>query len=406
MTGRRTALCAVAGLAILLAASQLFSSDWPQWRGPNRDGKVGDFNAPETWPQELTQKWQIDAGEGDASPVLVGDKLYAFTRVGGDEVTLCLNAADGKEVWRDKNAVSKISGPAARQHAGPRATPAVADGKVVTLGVTGVLSCLDAAKGDVVWRKNDIQGAPRFFTSSSPIVADGLVVAQLGPEKGGAIVAYALADGAEKWKCENQGTAYASPVLTTAEGVKQIVTLTSDSVVGVALADGKLLWQIPFAVKGRAYNAATPIVDGATVIVTGQDRGTRAYKIEKKGDALAATEQWSSEVNAQFCTPVLNGGRLYGINERGILFCLDAKDGKTVWTEPAKLNGYGAMLDAGDAVLAMSTNSQLIVIKPGQDKYTELARWTVADSATYSYPVVDGKLIFVKGEQKLTCWSL
>ena len=151
-----------------LGAGVLLAQDWPQWRGPGRDGKASGFEAPAAWPQELGQGWKAQVGAYDSTPALVGDRLYVFARQGGDEVTLCLNAADGKEVWTDRFAVAGISGPAARAHAGPRSSPAVADGKVVTLGVTGVLSCLDAASGKVLWRKEDIKGAPRFFTSSSP----------------------------------------------------------------------------------------------------------------------------------------------------------------------------------------------------------------------------------------------
>ena len=134
------------GCVVLLSALGVFAQDWPQWRGPNRDGKVTGFTAPQTWPKALTQKWKMTVGAGDATPALVGDRLYVFTRQGDDEVTLCLSAADGKELWRDKYAAQAVTGAAAR-HPGPRSSPTVADGKVVTLGVGGVLSCLDAASG-------------------------------------------------------------------------------------------------------------------------------------------------------------------------------------------------------------------------------------------------------------------
>ena len=402
-TGR---LVAAVGVLALLAAGQVFGQDWPQWRGPERNGKVAGFKAPEAWPKALSQKWKVAVGAGDASPVLVGGKLYVFARQGEDEVTVCLEAADGKELWRDKNAVAAISGPSARQHAGPRSTPAVAEGKVVTLGVTGILSCLDAAKGTVLWRKDEIKGAPKFFTGMSPLVTDGLVIAQLGPEGSGAIVAYDLASGKEKWKCADQGPGYASPVLMTVDGVKQVVTLTDTKVVGVAVADGKLLWQIPFASQGMAYNAATPIVDGSTVIVSGQGRGTKAAKIEKKDDGLAAKELWSSPLGVQFCTPLLKDGFLYAISDKGNLFCLNAANGETVWTDSVKLGNFGALLDAGAAILALPNNSELLAFKPGEKQYTELAKLKVADGPTYACPIVTGNRIFVKDKDALMLWTL
>src|SRR2546422_531974 len=135
------------------------AADWPQWRGPNRDNKVEGFIAPATWPKELTKKWTVKVGYGDASPVLVGDKLYVFTRQGGDEVLSCLDAGSGKELWKDKYAAKEVTGAAIKVgprpgHPGPRSTPTVAEGKICTFGASGVLSCLDAATGKLLWRKD------------------------------------------------------------------------------------------------------------------------------------------------------------------------------------------------------------------------------------------------------------
>src|SRR5262245_24723565 len=144
----------MAGCALLLATSGAWAQDWPQWRGPNRDAKATGFKAPATWPKELKQQWKVKVGEGVATPALVGDKLFVFSRDGDNEVVRCLNVADnGKEIWQDKNAQPFRSNGGDTGYPGPRASPAVADGKVVTLGVNGVLSCLDAASGKVLWRK-------------------------------------------------------------------------------------------------------------------------------------------------------------------------------------------------------------------------------------------------------------
>jgi outer membrane protein assembly factor BamB len=141
-----------------------FSQDWPQWRGVNRDGKVTGFDAPKQWPAELNAKWKVIVGLGDASPVMEAGKVYTFGRIGGDEVTMCLDAATGKEIWQNKYPAVAIAGPSASAHPGPRSTPAVGDGKVVTLGIGGVLSCLDAASGKLVWRNEDYtKEVPQFF---------------------------------------------------------------------------------------------------------------------------------------------------------------------------------------------------------------------------------------------------
>jgi outer membrane protein assembly factor BamB len=284
----------------------------------------------------------------------------------------------------------------------------VADGKVVTLGVWGNLACLNVADGKEVWRNDEFPKiTPQFHTSMSPLVVDGMVVAHLGGPGNGALMAFDLATGKLKWKWAAEGPAYASPVVMTVDGVRQIVTLTEKSVVGVAAADGKLLWQIAFVPGRMAYNAATPIVDGQTVIFTGQGRGTKAVKVEKTGDGFEAKELWSVQAAVQFCSPVLKDGLLFAISGAGNLFCLDAKTGQTGWTDTTKRgSGYGGMVDAGSIILALPNNSELIAFKPNDKQYEELARIKVAQTPTLAYLVVAGNRLFVKDRDALTMWTI
>ena len=398
----------IVGCMFLVGTGCIFAQDWPQWRGANRDGEVSGFAAPSKWPSALTQKWTTTVGTGDATPALVGDKLYAFARQGADEVTLCLNAANGEEVWRDKYAAQAVTGAAAR-HPGPRSSPAVANGKVVTLGVGGVVSCLDAAGGKMLWRKDPYPKiVPRFFTSCSPIIVDGAAIVQLGTAGNGAIIAFDLATGSEKWKWAGEGPEYASPAVLTVDGAKQIVTITEKSIVGISAADGKLLWKLPFAPAGRAYNAATPIIDGQTVIYTGAGRGAKAVKVEKQGDGFAAKELWSNpDLAPQYNTPVLKDGLLFGFSDSGNLYCINAKDGSTAWTDTAKHGrGFAAIVGTGSAMFALPSTSELIVYKPDGKAYSEIAKYKVAETPTYAYPVVSGKSIFVKDQESVAMWTI
>jgi outer membrane protein assembly factor BamB len=397
----------LSGSAVLIAACCANAQDWPQWRGLHRDGKVAGFTAPQTWPKTLNQGWKTTVGQGDATPALVGDKLYVFSRQGDDEVILCLNAADGKELWKTKYAAQAVTGPAAR-HPGPRSSPIVADGKVLTLGVGGVLSCLNAADGKELWRKDEFpKMVPAFFTAMSPIVVDGLCIAQLGGKGQGAIVAFDLADGTPKWKWTGDGPAYGSPVCMEVEGVKQVVAQTEKNIVGIAVADGKLLWQIAAAAQGRAFNSATPIVDGPTVIYTGQGRGTQAVKIEKEGDGFTVKELWSNDkLGTGYNTPVLKDGLLFGLSDRGNFFCLNARTGEAVWTDTGKHGNFGSVLDAGPAILALPDGGELIAFAPGDKQFEELAHWKVSETKTYAHPVIAGNRIFVKDQDTLTLWTL
>ena len=397
------------GCVALMFASCVLAQDWPQWRGPNRDGKPTGFTAPQKWPAELTQKWRVTVGFGDATPALVGDKLYVSARQGEEEVTLCLNAANGNELWKDKYAAQAVTGPASR-HPGPRSSPAVADGKVVTLGVGGIVSCLDAATGKLIWRKDPFPKiVPRFFASFSPIIVDGMAIAHLGGQGNGAIIAYDLVTGNEKWRWAGEGPDYGSPVLFTAEGTKQIVTPTEKSIVGISVADGKLLWQFPFPPARRAYNAATPIVGKQMIIITGGGRGTKALKIEKQGSGFAAKELWSNpDLATQFNTPVLKDDLLFGLSNSNNLFCINAQNGQTAWTDATSRGsrGFGAIVGAGSCLIALTNDSDLIVFKPDGKAYSEIKRYKVAETVTNAHPVIAGNRIFIKDRETVTMWAI
>jgi outer membrane protein assembly factor BamB len=394
---------------MLLVMGSLSAQDWPQWRGPNRDGKVTGFKAPANWPKELTKKWSEKVGDGVATPALVGNKLYVLAREGSDEVIRCLNADTGKEIWKDKYPEKAASGPAGR-FPGPRSTPTVADGKVVILGVSGTLSCYDADSGKMIWRNDDHKGSvPRFFTSSSPIVVDGLCIAQFGGEEQGGIAAYELANGKEKWKWTDDGTAYASPVLLTLGGTKILVAETSNKLVGLGL-DGKLLWDTPFAVpkKTRGYNASSPMVEGETVIFAGSGRGTKAVKLEKKDDKLTEKEVWSNKENSViYNTPVIKGDLLVAISDKNNLFSINTKSGKTAWSKSINgEQGYGSIVDAGSVMFSLTPKGELVVFEPTEAEFKELAKYKVASGGTYAYPVISGNRIFIKDKDSITLWTI
>ena len=407
MKTKHTLIAALGGYLILSNVYPIYAEDWPQWRGPNRDGKINGFSAPVKWPDSLNQKWKTTVGSGDSTPALVGDKLYVFARQGGEEIVQCLNIADGKEVWQSKYEAQAVTGAAAR-HPGPRSTPAVANGKIVVLGVGGVLSCLDASSGKLIWRKDEYpKVVPRFFTSFSPIITDGMVLAHLGGQGNGALMAFDLNSGDIKWKWAAEGPAYASPIIITVEGVKQVVTLTEKNVVGVGLSDGKSLWQIPFAPQGMAYNAATPIFDGQTIYYTGQGRGTKAIKLEKQGDTFSPKELWNNPLTVQYNSPVLKDGFLYGLSDKAQLFCINAKTGETTWTDTAKRGGnFCSIVDVGSQLIALPSTSELIIYKPGESQFSEVAKIKVAGTPTYAYPLFAGKNIFIRDQDSVAMYMV
>ncbi len=389
------------GLAVV-GATSAHAEDWPQWRGLNRDGKVEGFVAPKEWPAELTQGWKVTVGTGDATPALVDGKLYVFARQGSEETVVCLNASDGSEVWRDGYEAQAVTGPAAR-HPGPRSSPAVAQGKVVTLGAGGVVSCLDAATGAVTWRNEEFAGSvPRFFTAASPIIVDGMAVVHVGGPGNGALVAFDLATGDPKWRWNGAGPAYASPVLMEVDGAVQLVLQTENSLAGVGMADGALLWQVDAPTQRRAHNSVTPVVTGQTVIYSGQGAGTRAVVIRKEADGFAVAELWTNPaLGSTYCTPVLKDGLLFGLSDRGNLYCMRAETGETAWTDETRRENFGSVLDVGSAIVALSSDSRLVVFAPNGESYEELAAYDVSDQGVFAHPVLEGSSIFVKDSETL-----
>ncbi|GIX02498.1 MAG: serine/threonine protein kinase [Thermogutta sp.] len=386
-------------------AGDLAREDWPQWRGPNRDGKIPVFQAPEGWPPSLSKKWEVAVGAGDATPALVEGRLYLHTRQGDEEVILCLDAESGQQIWATKYPSPPVTGPASR-HPGPRSSPAVAEGTVVTLGVAGIVSCVDATSGKLLWQNKDFKGTPRFFTAMSPIIVDGLAVLQLGGPDSGTAVAFDLATGEIRWKWEGEAPSYASPVLLTFGNEKQIVTFTEQSLIGLSAKDGKLLWKVPFPASGRNYNAATPIADGQTIYFAGAGRGSRAIRVEKSGAEYVIRELWSNpDVAPQFNSPILKDGKLFGLSQRGNFYCLDAQTGKTLWMDDNSYTAFGALLDAGPVLLAMTERAGLIAFPPSGHGMHPVARYEVSSTPVYATPVVAGKRIYIKDAESLSLWT-
>jgi outer membrane protein assembly factor BamB len=224
-----------------------------------------------------------------------------------------------------------------------------------------------------------------------------------GKGKGKAeLTAFDLASGEVKWKCPGDAPGYGSPVLMTAGGVKQVVVQTEGNLIGAALADGKLLWKA--ALPAARYSTGTPVVDGSTVISAGQ-----AYEVAKTADVFAAKPGWKGQAPHQYNTPVLKDGVLYGLMPAGRgtnLFAQDAKTGKTLWTDPTPRGECGEVVDAGAVLVLLSSNMELAAFKPSKAGYEEVAKYKVADTATWSYPILAGKRVIVKDNTSVIAWEL
>jgi outer membrane protein assembly factor BamB len=394
-------------VAILLAAG-LEAGDWPQWRGAARDGIVSGLEARDTWPESLTPVWRVEVGTGHASPVVVGDRVYVFSRQGEEEVIQALELATGSPVWRQSYAAPYEMNPAARDHGeGPKGTPVVADGRVCVLGISGILSCHDTADGRTLWRR-EFGGqfsatSPLYGTAMSPVVDGGHLIAHVGGPGDGALTAFDAATGDVAWAWSGDGPGYSSPVVAEIGGVRQVVTFTESFLVSVAAEDGSLLWKVPFETPW-VQNAVTPIVDGDTVIYSGLDHPVRALEVVSDASGWSTEPRWENDtVGAYMSTPVLADGRLFGLSHRkhGQFFALDAGTGTTIWLSEGRQGDNAAVLAGGGMLFLLTTGSELIVAPLAGDSVTPARAWQVAESPTWAHPVVLNEGVLVKDLETL-----
>jgi outer membrane protein assembly factor BamB len=396
------------------SAPSVATVEWPQWRGPNRDGLVSGVAAPNVWPKELKQNWRATVGVGHSSPVVSGGMVYQFARQGEDEVLLALDASTGKELWRAGAVPAPYTvNPAASGHGkGPKSTPVVSSGRVYTLGIAGLLSAHDAKTGRLVWRKDFSKQfpltSPLYGTSMSPVVVGDLLVAHVGGHDKGALTAFDAATGAVKWSYDADGPAYSSPVLLTVAGERQVVAFTQKELVSVSASTGALLWKLP-AKTEYDTNCNTPVVYKDMLIVTLEGQGMVAFRPAREGGKWSAREVWRNEENELYMnTPVLAGSTLYGLSMRkkGQFFALDAATGKTLWQGPGRMGENASIINVAGTLLALTNDAVLYVLPASASSFAPSAQYTVATSQTWAHPVFLGDQILVKDETTLASLSL
>jgi outer membrane protein assembly factor BamB len=409
---RRTSCPGVlAWLVLSLAAVHAAGApgSWSQWRGPNRDGTTTAFAAPASWPPALAERWRTKVGLGHASPVIEGGRVYVHARQGDREVVTALDLETGRQVWSDAYEAPYRINPAAAAHGpGPKSTPAATGGALFTFGISGILTAYDTATGKVRWRTRPVQDQPVFGTATSPLVDGAHVIVHVGGQESGALTAFDAATGEVRWRWTGGAPAYASPVIATFGGVRQLVTQSRTHVVGVAAADGRLLWEIPFTTP-YDQNAVTPLVLGDTVIYSGLSGGTTAVRPRREGQRWTVAPVWKNDEVALYMTsPVAQGTTLFGLSHRnrGQFFALDAETGKTLWTTRGREADNAALVAIGGAILALTTNSELIVLRPSATAFEEVRRYDVAPTPTWAHPALDGRRIVVKDQDSVIAWDV
>jgi outer membrane protein assembly factor BamB len=399
-------------VGLLLGAAPAGSWDWPQWRGPNRDATSSASGAASSWPAELAKRWRSEVGSGQSSPVVSGTTVFVFSREGNAEVARALDLRSGKTQWRTAYPAPYDVYPGAASYgSGPRSTPVFHDGRLFTLGISGILTAFDAKDGRTLWQKTFAgrfqASAPPFGTSMSPLMAGGLLIVHAGGHDGGALIGFDPATGNEKWALEGDGPSYSSPILTSFSGQPQLVIQVHRRILGVDPAAGRILWSFPF-VTPCDQNIVTPLRARELVVVSSQDTGTKGIRPIRKGAEWVPEVAWQTqEVSMYMSSPVLVNGRVIGLSDkkRGQYFGLDPATGKVEWKGAPGQGENAAFVLADGALLALQGDGTLLVLPQDGAAFAPTRRYHVAETGTFAHPVPTALGILIKDDAGLALYG-
>jgi outer membrane protein assembly factor BamB len=408
---------------LVIAAAVLPAADWPQWRGPARDGHAPAGGLPRQWaiapPEPL---WVREVGPGYSGPAIARGRLFIHVRDADkkQERCLCLDAFTGKQIWEVSYPAAFVP-PDSTAGTGPNATPAVDRDRVHFFGLSGMLTCADFETGKILWQHDcareywgvaktadgDDPWFPACGASASPLVDGETVVVPIGGKKAGAVTGFDRNSGEIVWKALDDRSSYASPLIGSPGGVKQFIAFTGTRMVGLRHADRELLWDHPFPAKYE-QTVVSPVVWNDLVIIGGEARPTVAIKLGQDGARLKKSIAWKSEdMRLYLTTPVSFRDHLVGFDHRmGRLVCLKLDTGETAWTSPGLGTKHLSLLAAGDVLMALTLEGNLLVFKVSTDEYIPVAKWKVSERGTYAHPALAGNRLYIKGPEKLACYEL
>jgi outer membrane protein assembly factor BamB/uncharacterized membrane protein YhaH (DUF805 family) len=375
---------------------------WPGFRGPYRDSIIHGLQIETDWssspPVEL---WRRPIGPGCSSFAVQGGLLYTQEQRGDDEIVSCYSLTTGKPVWRHKDAARFWDSHAG---AGPRGTPTLSNGRVCTLGATGILNVLDARDGSVVWSRSAVSDTkteiPGWGIASSPLVVEDLVIAAVV----GKLVAYDLTTGELRWSSQDGGGSYSSPHLFSINGVEQILLMSKTGAASFTPDEGTVLWKYQWVGDERILQPAL-IADGDILVNGGGLNGMRRIAVSLGTEGWKIEERWASKrLRPNFNDFVVHKGHAFGFDGPK-LACIDVKDGKLNW-KGRRCGGQLILLADQDLLLVVSEKGELALVEAVPDRFTELTRFPVIKGKTWNHPVLVGDLLVVRNAREMAAFRL
>lgn len=404
----------------ILAAT---ATEWPQWRGPNRDGVSGEVGILKEWaasgPKVL---WNLPLGEGFSGISVSQGRVYTMFSKGNDEFIICLNATDGQEIWRFRSDDNYHEGQGGN---GPRATPTIDGDLLFTISAHGKLYALNAGNGEKVW-SHDLQRKfgskmPRWGFSTSPLVDGELLLVEVGGKGEKSIVAFNKNSGDVVWSTHKDKLGYSSPIAITVQGVRQIICFTGTKLVSVSPTDGAIYWQYSWK-TGYDVNAATPVFipPDKVFISSGYDKGAAVLQMRvfvSHDDDRAATDQikenrgrvrikeiWKNrKMKNQFASSVLYDNYLYGF-DNSILKCIEANTGEEQWKTRGL--GKGTVILADGHLIILSDRGKLALAEATPVGYIEKASAKALSGLCWTAPTLAEGKLYMRNEEEMVCLDL
>ena len=430
MVMRKTAISAII-IGILLNI-QVFAADWPQWRGPGRDGVWREKGVLQKFENEqLPAIWRAEIANGYSGPTVANGRIYITDRLTSPnevERVHCFDEKTGKEIWSYayECKYQKVGYPD-----GPRASIIITDGRAYSLGSMGNLFCFDAAYGDVHWSKdlNTEYGIkmPIWGIAASPLVEDDLLIVQIGGENNACMVAFDKITGEEKWRALDERASYSAPIIIKQAGKRVLVCWTGDSVAGLDPKTGKLYWRHPFTPSRMVLNIATPVFENGYLFVSGFYDGSLLLKID--ADKLAVEKVWrrkgeserkTDSLHCCISTPLIQGDYIYGVDSYGELRCLELLTGDRVWESlnavPKDRWSNIHMVRNEDKIWMFNERGELIISKLSPKGFHEISRTKIIEptegqlgqrgGVCWSHPAYANKRVYVRNDRELLCIEL
>ncbi len=401
----------ICGSALGSISSTSAYADWPQWRGANRDGVVRDFEVPANLPEKLDKVWSIDVGTGHSSPVLSDGTLIVHTGDGTRETIRCVDARTGKDRWMHSYSVAteKIAAVVGHYGNSPRSTPSIAGDRVIAMGASGLVTCLNRESGQVLWandfRKDFPVPYPEFGASASPLVVDSLVILHVGDPRGGMLTALKLETGEPVWTLKDDGPSYSSMVeVRVGKDKKTLVTQTQKTFTGIDM-QGKRLWELSFETP-YMQNIITTTLVGDLMITGGTSRPLQAYRIQDNGKPKRV---WENKAHSIYMnSPVVIDGMVIGVSEKekGHLFAVDPETGKTLWKKFQRLGENCEVLACDRTLVLMTDTGKLSFLNVSKSGVEVIREYALTNEPVTTYPILDSGWIYVKDRVQLHAFKL